>query len=129
MTNLFKSLEYLREQFNQGLHKLLNHEKLGTFILVLANATQHESLFAELQAKLLEQFKFLKQSYKQALAQGDQLKVGLLSFLQKVTVGFENIKSTQQCTESHWRCQFNRIRSFLPCRIFSFYHTNKFFIL
>ena len=120
MTNPFKSLEYFRDQFNQGLHELLIHEKLGTFILVLANATQHESLFAGLQPKLLQQFNSLKANYQNALAQGNQLKEveeDLLVFLKIVAIGFENIKLTQTRQQGNWQCQFNHLRSFRPRRL------------
>lgn len=131
MTNPFTSLEYFREQFNQGLHELLDHEKLGTFILVLANATQHDSLFSELQPKLLKQFKNLKANYKEALAQGNQLKEveeDLLVFLKIAAIGFENINLTQTKELGNWQCQFNHLRSFRPRRLSGFHNEKEMFI-
>ena len=127
----FSSIEYFREQFNQGLHDLLHHQKLGTFILVLANATQHKDLFQQLQAKLQEQFKTLKQNYHNALLNGNQLnevEEDLLVFLKIATIDFENIKLTQIRKQGHWQYQFNHIRSFRPRRISSFHGTNEMFI-
>ena len=131
MTNPFKSLEYFREQFNQGLHELLEYEKLGTFILVLANATQQESLYSELQPKLFEQFEHLKNNYQQALIRGNQLKEveeDLLVFLKITAIGFENIKFTQIKQQGDWQCQFNHLRSFRPRRLSGFHNEKEIFI-
>mgnify|MGYP000179605043 CR=1 FL=1 len=128
MTNPFISLEYFTQQFNQGLHKLLDHEKLGTFILVLANATQHKELFSQLQAKLLTQFKTLKANYKHALLQGNQLnevEEDLLVFLKIAAIGFENIQLTQSRQVGNWQCQFNHLRSFRPRRLSSLHNQNE----
>jgi len=131
MTNPFTSLAYFREQFNQGLHDLIEHEKLGTFILVLANATQHENLFAELQPKLLAQFKTLQANYQHALLHGNQLnevEEDLLVFLKIAAIGFENIKLTQIRPQGHWQCQFNHLRSFRPRRLSGFHNEKEMFI-
>jgi len=124
----FSSLEYFREQFNQGLHDLLLHQKLGTFILVLANATQHKNLFHQLHAKLLEQFNALKENYQNALLNGSQLnevEEDLLVFLKIATIGFENIQLTQIRKQDHWQYQFNHIRSFRPRRMSSFQYASE----
>ena len=131
MTDPFTSLEYFTEQFNQGLHKLLDHEKLGTFILVLANATQHDALLSELKPKLLAQFNILKANYQHALLNGNQLnevEEDLLVFLKIAAIGFENIKLTQIREQGNWQCQFNHLRSFRPRRLSGVYNQNEMFI-
>jgi len=131
MTDPFTSLEYFREQFNQGLLKLLDYEKLGTFILVLANATQNKTLFAQLQPKLLAQFNTLKTSYQHALLNGNQLnevEEDLLVFLKIAAIGFENIKLTQIREQGSWQCQFNHLRSFRPRRLSGVHNQKEMFI-
>jgi len=68
MTNLFTSLKYFREQFNQGQHVLLSHDISGAFIFIHTHSTQHKKLFVKLQLKLkhLKQFAKLKFNYQHA---------------------------------------------------------------
>ena len=131
MTDPFTSLEYFTQQFNQGLHKLLEYEKLGTFILVLANATQHKTLFAQLQPKLLQQFNNLNARYQKELLQGNQLnevEEDLLVFLKIAAIGFKNIQLTQNREAGDWQCQFNHLRSFRPRRLSSLHNQKEMFI-
>ena len=131
MNSPFTSSHYFREQFNRGLHELLSQDKLGTFILVFANATQHGDLFKELQPKLLDQFNQLNLSYKKALKHGNQLtevEEDLLVFLKIANIEFENVQLTQIRRQGHWQYQFNHIRSFRPRRISSFHHADEMFI-
>lgn len=124
----FESLSVFREKFNIGLHELIDEQQLGTFILCLANATQHEDLFEELKPKLLQQYEFFCEQYRKDLEHGNQLDVveeDLLVFLKLHTIGFENIKLSQLRNESQWQCQFNHIRSFRPRRISSFHNDNE----
>lgn len=126
--NPFASIEQFRQQFNDGLHRLLNSQQLSTFILVLANATQHKDLFSELEEKLLHQYDAFCQLYKADLAHGNQIDVvdeDFLVYLKIFMLGFEYLKLTQQRTESGWQCQFNHIRSFRPRRISSFHNDNE----
>ncbi len=124
----FGSLEELGAQFNQGLHQLLDAGQLSTFILVLANATQHEDLFDEFRPKLQQQYDQLVSQFRQRLLHGDQLDEvdeDLLVFLKLHTIGFDSVKTSQQRREGHYNCQFNHIRSFRPRRISSFHNDNE----
>ena len=130
MTNLFKSFEYFREQFNQRLHDLLGQEKLGTFILVLANSTQYPQLFVALHSKLKIQLDTLYSEYVSKLHHGKQInqEEDLLVFFKKTDVEFGNIKLIQHRTESHCKLLFNHIRSFRQRRQPSFLHAIEMYI-
>lgn len=124
----FISLDQFRQQFNQGLHQLLDKQQLGTFILCLANATNDASLFKQLKQPLLQQFQFLLNTYQQDLIAGKQITAvdeDLLVFLKLHVLGFDNIQLTQLRNESGWQCQFNQLRSFRPQRLAAFQHNGK----
>jgi len=128
MNNPFSSLECFRDKFNQGLLQLINKQQLGTFILCLANATNDAELFEKLKQPLLKQYQFLLKQYQQALNSGlpiDAVEEDLLVFLKLHTLGFENIKLTQQRAENEWLCQFNQLRSFRPKRMTQFKHNGE----
>lgn len=128
MNDPFSSLEHFRDEFNQGLKKLIDKEQLGTFILCLANATNDSDLFEKLKQPLLKQYKYLLKQYQQALKSGQSIEAveeDLLVFLKLHTLGFENIKLTQQRTENQWLCQFNQLRSFRPKRMTQFKHNGE----
>lgn len=130
MTHPFASLEQFRQQFNQGLHELLSKQQLGTFILCLANATNDAELFEQLKDDLKKQYLQLLNQYQSALKNGDQIDVveeDLLVFLKLHTLGFDNVKLTQQRAESPWQYQFNQLRSFRPTRMTKFQHNGKMF--
>lgn len=124
----FESYELFKQQFDQGLHQLLDQQQLSTFILVLANSTQHKALFDELQPKLREQFNYFVKKYSDLLEQGNQIDVvdeDFLVFLKMYMLGFESIKLTEHRNEAEWHCQFNHIRSFRPRRISSFHNDQE----
>ncbi len=124
----FTSLDQFRQQFNQGLHQLLDKQQLGTFILCLANATNDAFLFKQLKQPLLQQFKFLLNNYQQDLIAGKQITAvdeDLLVFLKLHALGFDNIQLTQLRNEAGWQCQFNQLRSFRPKRLAAFQHNGK----
>jgi len=124
----FSSLEQFRQQFNSGLHYLLEENQLGTFILCLANATNDKALFSQLEKPLLKQFQQILKNYQQNLSEGKEINAvveDLLVFLKLHALGFNKIKLTQQRHESDWLCQFNQLRSFRPKRISAFQFNEK----
>ena len=66
----FSSPQYFRQQFNQGLSRLLEKQQLGTFILCLANATNDAELFEQLKHVLQAQYNLLLNKYREALNSG-----------------------------------------------------------
>jgi len=128
MNSPFSSLDNFRQQFNQGLYKLLDKHQLGTFILCLANATNDRALFDQLKKPLTNQFQQLLDHYQHALKSGiqiDAVEEDLLVFLEIHELGFDNIQLTQQRLESYWQCQFNQLRSFRPRRMINFRHNGE----
>lgn len=124
----FSSVESFRQQFNQGLHALLEKHQLGTFILCLANATNDAELFSQLESKLSQQFQQLLEQYQAELKNGVEINAveeDLLVFLKLHALGFDNIQLTQQKILSPWRYQFNQLRSFRPKRMVNFKHNGE----
>jgi len=126
----FSSPQYFRQQFNQGLSRLLEKQQLGTFILCLANATNDAELFEQLKHALQAQYNLLLSKYREALNSGVQINTveeDFLVFLKLHMLGFDNIQLTQLRSESHWQCQYNQLRSFRPARISGFQHNGEIF--
>jgi len=126
----FSSPQYFRQQFNQGLSRLLEKQQLGTFILCLANASNDAELFKQLERPLRAQYNLLLNEYRDALNSGVQINTveeDLLVFLKLHMLGFDNIQLSQLRNESHWQCQYNQLRSFRPKRMSSFQHNGEMF--
>jgi len=124
----FTSLDQFRKQFNLGLHQLLNKKQLGTFILCLANASNNEKLFKQLQSPLLAQYQYHLEKYQQTLTSGKnitEVAEDWQVFVKLEKLGFDNIQLTQQKIESNWQCQYNQLRSFRPKRISAFQHNGE----
>ncbi|BAZ93387.1 uncharacterized protein FOKN1_0987 [Thiohalobacter thiocyanaticus] len=106
--------------FTDGLKQMLQHEGLGPFILVLANATFDPDIYAELKAPLKSRFDRLREDLRERFASGrdgEQIEEDLLVFLKMALIGFEGLQPTRFRDEGPWRLQFNHLRSFRPRRI------------
>jgi diadenosine tetraphosphate (Ap4A) HIT family hydrolase len=109
----------LDRAFEDGLLRLLEEDGLGTFVLVLANASFEPALFARLQARLAERFEQLAAAYREALrnanavadAEDDQIV-----FLKLLAVGFEHLAPAEQRRAGPWEVQFNPLRALRPPR-------------
>ncbi len=120
MSSPFSSTEAFWNAFNSGFKPLLDHEQLGTFILVLANASFDPALQGELKEVLLERFETLYQRFEQQLTDGEipaESDEDLLVFFKIATVGVEHIANSERRTLGHWEAQFNPLRAFRPRRI------------
>jgi len=130
MQTPFSSFQFFRQQFNQGLNRLLDMQQLGTFILCLANATNDAQLYKQLKPSLQAQYNQLLNQYREALSLGVQVNAveeDLLVFFKLHLLGFENIQLTRLRSESHWQCQYNQLRSFRPRRMCEFQHSGEMF--
>lgn len=120
---LFSSDQRLREAFEKGLKEMLDqHDELGVFILVLANAVFDQDIFEHLAPALESKFNQLAQEISQCTvsAEGcdpdipdDDLEV----FRWLIMLGFENIRPPQYRQVGPWEIQYNQLRSFRPARI------------
>jgi len=116
---VFSSRSGFRDAFESGLLRLLGHEGLGSFILVLANASIEPDLFARSHPLLADRFDRLAASYREALrgarsvadAEDDQIV-----FLKLLAVGFGHVQPTQTRYAGPWEVQFNPLRAFRPPR-------------
>lgn len=117
---LFSSSSHYMDAFHEGLIELLNHDSLGTLILVCANATFDPLIFDATHSALLTQFERLRTRYTEELKLGHQIKESdedLLVFLKMASIGFENLSSTAFRKDAEWEIQFNHVRAFRPQRM------------
>jgi hypothetical protein len=119
MIELFKSRQQLTGQFQQGLEQMLQHEGLGVFILVFANAVMSPSLYRSLQQPLYEKYQQLESLYRSLLHDGRKLPDNdddVMVFLKMLTVGYQQIRIVEQKYQDQWELQFNQVRGFRPPR-------------
>jgi diadenosine tetraphosphate (Ap4A) HIT family hydrolase len=121
MTNqLFSSKEQFRHQFEQGLVRLLEHDGLGVFILVLANASFDKHVHDYTFEELLKKYHQLAEKYCFLLQDGQLLtepEDDILVFLKLMAMGIDKVSQTEFRQAGKWELQFNHIRSLRPARI------------
>jgi len=125
---LFQSPADFRQAFIQGLHRLLDDQGLGAYILVLANATFEQNLFKELQNALKIGFAQQQQALQQHQAAGtlENLPTDDVVVFQALDkLGWANIEHVQfravaqpqaQIPLASWELQFNPLRALRPPR-------------
>ena len=114
------SLDRYPALFAEGLGRLLADHRLGTFILVLANALQDERLHQRLEAALVARFEALADELTRALRQGggnEHPSDDLLVFLKLMAVGLEHLAPAQVRRAGPWELQYNPLRAFRPARM------------
>lgn len=122
---IFSSKENFRHTFEQGLVELLKHDGIGSFILVLANASFDKHVHDYTEHSLLARFKELSDYYQYALQEGIILKEpedDVLVFLKLLAISLHKIRATEFRNELNWELQFNHMRSLRPARV----STHKF---
>ncbi len=120
MSDPFHSPEEFWSTFNRGFLPLLNQDQLGTFILVLANASFDPALQRELHEPLQQQFRTLYQRLENQLLNGEiptENEEDLLVFLKIATVGLDRIATSRSRVADGWEIHFNPLRAFRPRRI------------
>lgn len=122
LPDIFSSPQSLRAAFEKGLDRQLEDESLGTFILVLANSLFDEHIFKKFKHRLANKFELKKQNFSSKLRQGKHLQGAaddILVFLELITMGFDNLSTTDFRHTENWELQFNQLRSLKPRRISS----------
>ncbi len=117
---IFSSNEQFRHAFEQGLVDLLDHDGLGVFILVLANATFDQHVHDYSHDVLLEKYQQLTQKYRFLLQDGQFLtepEDDILVFLKLMAIGLDKLSQTEFRQTNQWELQFNHIRSLRPARM------------
>lgn len=118
--SIFASPEHLHRAFASGLERMLQHEGLGVFILVCANAGFDPQLWLTLEEKLQQRFVRHAEEYRSALQEGYSLSDAdddVMVFLKMLAIGFESLQLTERRKAGVWELQFNQLRAFRPPRM------------
>lgn len=118
----FLNTREYRAAFARGLGHILQHDKLGTFILALANATFDREIHHILKSQLTLRYAELSDHLRVVLREGrplDHASDDLLVFLKLMAVGFRELQMTGFRKAGPWEIQFNQLRSFRPTRLSS----------
>jgi hypothetical protein len=116
---LLNSPEQLRSEFVAGLERQLAEPGLGTFILVLANASFDPAIWPLLKDRLEERFAELARSVSEGLRSGRKLNYpddDLMVFLKLMAMGFDAMTGTEWRQAGAWEIQFNPLRALRPAR-------------
>ncbi len=114
---LFGSPDALRDGFEQGLVRMLDHELLGAFVLVLANAGFEPQMWQRLRPSLQAAFASWCRRFDDAdpVVQGaapDDVDV----FERLRRLGFDRLTTTRWREVGPWQIQFNPLRALRPPR-------------
>lgn len=117
----FTDPAHFRQAFVDGLERmLLQHEGLGVFILVLANATFDRGIYPRLHDRLAERFDLLAARFNAAEAAGEPLPDAAddqAVFRKLLATGFDRLQLTRFRQAGPWQLQYNQLRSFRPPRM------------
>lgn len=119
LPGLFAGADRLRGEFVAGLERQLAEPGLGTFILVLANASFDHDIWPLLKGHLGERFSSLAGEVSEGLRSGRRLNYpddDLMVFLKLMAMGFDNISGTEWRRAGPWEIQFNPLRALRPAR-------------
>jgi hypothetical protein len=116
----FRSVAGFRALFEDGLHRLLDDDALGAFILVLANAGFDPAVMEALGERLGQRFEQHKQRCRHRLLQGQALPDAdddVQVFLKLALLSLEQLGQSQTRQIGPWEAQFNLLRAFRPKRM------------
>jgi len=116
----FHDTREYRDAFTKGLCETLKHDQLGSYILVLANATYDEEVHHVLKPSLEKRFEELSAILTRYLKEGrplDHTTDDLLVFLKLMAVGFDQLQMSAFRQAGPWQVQYNQLRSFRPARM------------
>lgn len=118
---LFTSKEHFRHRYEQGLVELLNKDGLGSFILVLANASFDQHVHDYTYSALLKRYEQLAKEYRFLLQDGQILtepEDDIVVFLKLMAMGgIDHVSQTEFRQTNQWELQFNHTRSLRPARV------------
>lgn len=117
---IFTSEVAFRKAFVGGLEQMLSeHDGLGVFILVMANALIAPEIWEHLDPELHKQFDENTERFRVALTHGEEINASdddVLVFLKMMVVGYRNLPPIEQHKLDNWMMQFNTLRAFRPPR-------------
>ncbi len=97
---------------------MLQHDDIGVFILVLANASMLDEIQQQLQPALAEKFQLISRQLEQAsLAELESLPADDISVFRQIQqTGFSNLQLSRHQGIDPWQLHYNQLRSFRPPR-------------
>lgn len=119
LPGLLQSPAAFQEAFIAGLERQLAEPGLGSFILVLANASFDAAIWPSLRGAIAERFDSLSGEVRDALRSGVRLNYpedDLLVFLKLMAMGLDRIEATEYRRAGPWEVQFNPLRALRPAR-------------
>jgi hypothetical protein len=119
LSPLFESRTAFRAAFVSGLERQLAEPGLGTFILVLANASFDTNIWPLLRTRLEQRFDELSGEVATALRSNRKLTYpddDLMVFLKLMAMGFAAVTPTEFRRAGPWELQYNRLRALRPAR-------------
>ena len=108
---IFQSKQNLENAFIDGLESMLEHDELGVFILVLANALFDDKLWKKLRPALAKKFEQLKSN--PITGAPDDVDV----FNQLTQLNFDELEVTQWREIGGFELQYNPLRALRPQRM------------
>lgn len=120
MQSPFSSPEDFRSAFEVGLTRLLNdHDELGVYILVLANACFDPKIWSHLSTPLQIKFAKLSEDFIKRQNSGlvsDDVEDDVEVFRQLLEMKFDYLCATESRLVGPWELQYNQLRSLRPPR-------------
>ncbi len=119
LPEVFGSPQALRDTFIAGLERQLAEPGLGTFILVLANASFDGDIWPGLRAAIAERFEALSGEVRGMLRMGGKLAYpedDLVVFLKLMAMGLDAIRPTEYRHAGPWEMQYTAMRALRPAR-------------
>jgi hypothetical protein len=114
----FASANALRVHFERRLASLVDHEKLGVFVLALANASFERALFERLQGRLGDAFGRWERRFDAGDPRALQAAADDRDVFERLRRhGFERLEVTRWRQCGPWELQFNPLRAFRPPRM------------
>jgi len=119
-SDIFESSESFKQEFVKGLEEMMQHQSLGVYILVLANALYDQAIFDQLSRKLRQDFQRIELEIRSTLTQGKKIEATAddeLVMLKLMAVGFDRLPLTRFKRCAEFELQFNALRAFRPARM------------
>ncbi len=114
LPGLFRNKPAFEESYVQGLDRMLTLEGLGTFILVLANASYDESIYLALSQRLGQRYHELV-SAQDHYAENTPDDIHVFEQIRQVEL--DQLVYTSKRALGPWSIQYNLLRSFRPSRL------------
>ncbi len=113
LPDIFHDQMSFQHRFVEGLQNMPQHDGLGVFILVLANATYDREVYKLLKENLEKRFNELEASFSSEM---DDAPDDIAVFERLMNKGFSALALREVNELKSWRLQFNELRSYRPTR-------------